>query len=394
MVRAELERLLLDTETDRVERTVSVSNIDKFAEAICSFANDMANSGKPGYLFVGATPDGLASRAVISDQLLENLAAIRSNGDIQPLPTMNVQKWNLGEGEMAVVEVFPSDLPPVRYRGRTHIRVGPRRAMATVAEERILTERRIDRAKTWDARGCLGATLDDLSKGLFELDYLPNALARETIEENHRPYDVQLASLRFYNVDQRCPTNAAVLAFGIDPLGLVPGAYIQYVRYAGASQADDVLEERRFGGDLLMVLRDLDRLAREVAEARPAPGEGLAERTIFDYPPRATHELFMNAVIHRNYEGSTSPVVINHYSDRIEIQNPGGLFGDLTPDQFPRGTSYRNPIVAEAAKVLGFVNRFGRGISIVEDSLDRNGSPPVGFELPPNFFLAIVRKPS
>jgi ATP-dependent DNA helicase RecG len=138
MNRAELKRLLADIESDRVERTISVADTEKFSEAICAFANDTPNSGKPGYLFVGAAPDGTASGAVISDQLLQNLSAIRSDGHIQPLPSMNVQKWPLGGREMAVVEVFPSDLPPVRYRGRTWIRVGPRRGIATEAEERTL----------------------------------------------------------------------------------------------------------------------------------------------------------------------------------------------------------------------------------------------------------------
>ena len=104
------------------------------------------------------------------------------------------------------------------------------------------------------------------------------------------------------------------------------------------------------------------------------------------------HELLMNAAIHRNYEQSTTPISVNHYTDRIEIQNPGGLYGDLTREQFPRGTSYRNPILAEAAKVLGFVNRFGRGISISQRALERNGSPAAEFVLESNYFLAIIRR--
>src|SRR4051812_48839804 len=111
MNRSELERLLVDLESDRVERTISLTDYDKFGEAICFFANDLANSSKPGYLFIAATPDGKASGAAITDDLLQSLAAIRSDGNIQPLPVMNVQKWQLGGGEMAVVEVFPSDLP-------------------------------------------------------------------------------------------------------------------------------------------------------------------------------------------------------------------------------------------------------------------------------------------
>jgi len=392
MHRAELERLLADIESDRVERTISTADTEKFSEAICAFANDMPNSGRPGYLFVGATPDGAASGAVIEDQLLQNLAAIRSNGHIQPLPRMNVQKWALGGGEMAVVEVFPSDLTPVRYRGRTCIRVGPRRAFATEAEERILTERRIDRAPTWDARVCPEATLSDLALDLFTLTYRPNAIAWETIEEDDRPLELQLASLRFLNLRDHRPTNAGVLAFGKDPRYFFPGAFVQYIQYAGDSPADDILQERRLGGDLLGILRDFKRLSREVAEGRPVPNSAKAEQTVFDYPPKATHELFMNAVVHRNYEGSMTPILVSHFADRIEIQNPGGLFGELTPEQFPRGTAYRNPILAEAAKVLGFVNRFGRGISIVQRELQTNGSPLAEFDLQPNHFLAIVRR--
>jgi ATP-dependent DNA helicase RecG len=167
---------------------------------------------------------------------------------------------------------------------------------------------------------------------------------------------------------------------------------VQYVRYDGVDQAARVLHDRRFASDLLSVLRGLDQLAEDLAGSRPASGEGLAEKVVHDYPPRALHELFMNAVIHRNYEGSTTPVYVNHFADRIEISNPGGLYGDLTPEQFPRGTAYRNPVLAEAARTLGFVNRYGRGIAIAQDEMARNGSPPIKFVLGGNYFLAVVQR--
>ena len=107
----------------------------------------------------------------------------------------------------------------------------------------------------------------------------------------------------------------------------------------------------------------------------------------------AVHEILMNAVIHRNYE-STTPVMINHYADRMEVLSPGGLYGDLTPDQFPRVTAYRNPVVAEAAKVLGFVNRFGRGIPTAQAELARNAAPPAEFELGLNHVLVTIRRPA
>lgn len=392
MDRDEVLTLMADLESDRVERTVPLSNTDKFAQAICAFSNDLPRHRQPGYLFLGVKDDGEPSRAEITDQLLQNLGAIRSDGNIQPLPVMTVQRLSTPKGDVAVVEVLPSDLPPARYKGQVWIRVGPRRAIASEQEERILAERRVALARTWDARPCHEAGLDDLALDLFLVGYRQYAVAPEVIEQNHRSIIEQLAALRFFDPRAERPTHAAVLLFGKDPLFFVPGAYIQYVRYAGSSQADEPIRDRRFSGDLLSVLRGLDQLAEDVAEARPVAGQGLAERMVYDYPPRALHELFVNALIHRNYEGSSTPVLINHFEDRIEILNPGGLFGDLTPEQFPRGTSYRNPVLAEAARTLGFVNRYGRGIAIAEAELQRNESTPLRFDLGANYFLVTLSR--
>jgi ATP-dependent DNA helicase RecG len=392
MNREDLLTLMMEIESDRVERTVSLADTDKFSKAVCAFSNDMPNHRRAGYLFVGVRDDGQISGAHITDQLLQNLAALRSDGNIQPLPVINVQRLTTSAGDVAVVEVLPSDLPPVRYKGQVWIRVGPRRAIASESEERILTERRVASARTWDARPAQDAGLEDLALDLFAVGYRPFAVAPETIEQNHRSLSEQLAALRFYDLVRGRPTHAAILLFAKDPLSFVPGAYLQYVRYEGLTLADEPSRDRRFSGDLLSVLRGLDQLAEDVSDARPVPAQGLSERLAYSYPPRALHEVFVNAVIHRNYESSTAPVLINHFQDRIEIQSPGGLYGDLTPEQFPRGTSYRNPVLAEAARTLGFVNRYGRGIAIVQAELQKNGSPAARFEPSTNYFLVTIWK--
>lgn len=48
----------------------------------------------------------------------------------------------------------------MRYRGRTFVRIEPRRDIATEAEERILMERRTAYMPTFDATPCIGATLN------------------------------------------------------------------------------------------------------------------------------------------------------------------------------------------------------------------------------------------
>lgn len=388
----EIEQLLGDIESFRVERTQSLNDTDKFCKAICAFANDLAGSGLAGYLFAGVDTRGEPTEDNIDERVLEALASHRSNGQIVPMPSMVVFKQEYEGKPIAVVEVQPSDMPPVRYKGRCWVRVGPSAHVATLAEEQRLSERRIDRARTWDLQACIDATCDDLAVDLFRLSYLPQAVSREALEENNRTLEEQLGSLRFFHRGIGSPTNGAVVVLGKDPESFFPGAYVQYVRYEGTEQSSEVRTERRINGDLLQVMRTLDRMAEDLENARPVRRDDLSESLAADYPKLALHELFVNAVVHRNYEGSTTPVAINQYADRIEISNPGSLYGDLTADQFPAGTSYRNPVLAEAAKVLGFANRFGRGIALAKNALAKNGSPDVEFVVGENHMLVVVRK--
>ena len=172
----ELRALIGDRESDRVERTVSKSKTDKFGEAICAFANDFPNHGRPGYLIIGVDDDGRVSDISVTDRMLRNLSALASNVNLEPLPVITVQPHTLPEGEVVVVEVAPSDLPPVRYKGRVWIRIGPLRRRASRQEERILVGKRTAAQQTFDARPCLGCKIDDLAMDLFRSTYLPMAV--------------------------------------------------------------------------------------------------------------------------------------------------------------------------------------------------------------------------
>ena len=128
---AELESLLGDLESDRVERKASIGDRNSIRQAICAFSNDMPDHRAPGVVFVGVNDDGSCARLAITDDLLRTLADMRSDGNILPFPVMTVQRKTILGFEVAVVEVQPSMNPPVRFNGRIWIRVGPRRATAS-----------------------------------------------------------------------------------------------------------------------------------------------------------------------------------------------------------------------------------------------------------------------
>ncbi len=388
----ELLKLLADLESDRVERTISTSNTDKFAQAVCAFANNFPAHRQPGYLLIGVEDNGQPSGLKVTDDLLQSLGALRSDGNIQPMPALTVSRFSLPAGDVAVVEVLPADLPPVRYKGRVYLRVGPRRATATEQEERILTERRISHALTFDALSCLDSTLEELSEDRFRLTYLRHAVSEEVIAENGRPLKQQLASLRFFDLRQDCPTHAGIIVLADRPMHYLPGAYVQFVRYAGPDLASEVLDEKRALGDLRTLLQTLDLIVDANLRQRPvAVDGGFVETMIHDYPRVALRELLLNAVIHRNYQ-STAPIRFYCFPDHLAISNPGGLYGDATAETFPRTTGYRNPIIAEATRVLGYTNRFGQGIARTTKALELNGNPPAEYQFDAHSFSVTLRR--
>lgn len=390
LTREQLRALLADLESDRIERTGSITNTDKFAQAVCAFANDYPNHRQPGYLIIGVNDDGMPSGLTVSDQHLQNLGALRSDGNILPTPALSVTRFELEGGQVAVVEVQPSNLPPVRYKGQVWLRVGPRKAIASEQEERILIERRIAHARSFDAMPMSDASTDDLSLTLFET-YRQEVIDPEIISTNHRPVTEQLASLRFFNNKIKVPTVVGLLMFGKNPRYFLPGAYIQFLRLSGTTLTERPDDQAEISGDLPTVLRELDMRLKTNIQTGLEQTSALRERTVDDYPLTAVRELLLNAIMHRDYQSNT-PVRIYWFSDRIEIQSPGGLYGEVTPETLAQTNSYRNPVIAECMKSLGYVNRFGYGIQRARASLEQAGHPPPDFEINDKVFLVTIRR--
>lgn len=379
MNKKEVRELIHSKETFRIERTVSTTDQDKFCRAICAFSNDLPRSGKPGYLLIGVEDDGALSGLRVTDELLKYFAGLRTDGNILPIPAMTVDHVSFKSGDVIVVKVLPSSEPPVRYKGRCHIRIGPRKDIATLEEERILSEKRLSSMRSFDMSPCGEASLDDLDLVAFTRSYLPRAIDEDVLDSEHRDIKDQLASLRLYDKQAECPTNAAILLFGKNTKYFFPGAYIQHVLFDGFDNAADILNQNDFSGNLFSMLPRLEAFVEtSVIQKRPSPVSMLQEKILVNYPQWAIRELLMNAVMHRDY-GTNTPTKFYQYKDRLEIVNPGGLYGNARPENFPDVNDYRNPVIAEALKVMGYVNKFNRGIARVQKELVENGNGEARF---------------
>ena len=295
---------------------------------------------------------------------------------------------------MAVVTVQPSDMPPVKYDGRIWIRTGARRAVANEQEERILNEKRRYKNLPFDLYPVPTATVEDFSRVLFEAEYLPQAFAEDVLAANNRTYVERLASCRMIvSVEAPTPTVTGLLTLGKSPQDFLPGAFLQFLRIDGAELADPVIDAEEIGGSL----GDLLRRSEEKLKAHNRTAVDITSQATHlmtaPYPQAALQQILYNAVLHRTYESTNAPVRVYWFNDRIEIHSPGGLYGNVTPENFgrPGVTDYRNPNIAAVLKTLGFVQSFGRGIAVARREMEKNGNPPPEFEPSPSAVVCILR---
>ena len=392
----ELRAVLAAGEGERVEfkaawtRPVSV----KARETVCAFANDLGGTGRPGLLFVGIRDDGTPSGISADDLLLLRLTEIRNDGNVVPPPTLYVERRELGGPPFAIVVVEPSDSPPVRYDGRIHVRVGPRRDTATAQDERILAERSRYRRLPDDALPVDSATVAAIDRRRFDRVYLPAAFAEDVLEANERTYEQRLTALRMITPTEPVrATVAGCLALVEDATWHLPGAYVQWLLIGGTSLSDPKLDAFEARGHVTRVIQDVD--SKLLGQHRTEVDYiGVArERRFSPYPMAALQELVRNAIMHRRYGGNNAPVHVYWYEDRVEVLSPGGPYGVVSVDNFgqPGLASYRNPTLAEAMKVLGLVQRFGSGIGVARDLCAANGNPPIEFDVTREYVRATVR---
>jgi ATP-dependent DNA helicase RecG len=101
-----------------------------------------------------------------------------------------------------------------------------------------------------------------------------------------------------------------------------------------------------------------------------------------DYPITALRESILNALVHRDYSVHTEgmPIQITMYEDRIEIRNPGGLYGRIKIDQLGKvQPDTRNPIIATELEVLKVTENRYSGIPTIRRAMHEYGLPQPEF---------------
>lgn len=395
-----ITRLIESGETYRCElkRDMSGGVKEKIRQTICAFANDISGAGESGILALGVNDDGSASGLDISDQLELAIQDIRGEGKIIPMPSFVTKKRLYRGHEILCIEVNPSVSPPVKFDGRIWIRPGNSNRQATLEDERRLNDLRRAKEQPDDTQVLERFSARDLNLSYFKEHYLPQAFAADILRANGRTVDEQLSSTKMIGIgygEEKTlhPTVLGMLCLGLSPVDAVPGAYVQFVRFAGDDETTQVVDQQAIHGNVADVIQ-LTEAKFQAHNQIPIDFTSQDKEVKFsEYPIVAFQQLFRNAVMHRSYIGAHAPIRVYWFRNRVAITNPGGPLG-MSFEEFGRSglTAYRNPNLAGVLKDLGFVQRFGAGLGLAKVSLIENGNPALELDPSANYVTVVMHK--
>jgi ATP-dependent DNA helicase RecG len=191
-------------------------------------------------------------------------------------------------------------------------------------------------------------------------------------------------------INKSKPTLAGVMMFSDYPQAFFPQLCITAVSIPGTemseigSVGERFIDNERIDGTFTQMLNDALIFVRKNIKSKTIIDENTGKRVDKpDYPIVAIRELIINALVHRDYSIHTdyTPITIKIFSDRFEIENPGGLYGRMTIDQLGKvSANTRNPFIANALEILGETENRYSGIPTIINAMKEYGLPEPKFE--------------
>ena len=189
-------------------------------------------------------------------------------------------------------------------------------------------------------------------------------------------------------------TNAAVILFGKDPQKY----YINAILRIGRFKTPTIITGDKFvTGNLIQQVEEAEEQIKSFINVRYSiTDKSFLRENIWDYPLEAIREMLYNAVVHRDYFQYGTQTQIKIFEESIWSYNPGELLEDLTPEKLKdtHSSIARNPLIAHAFYVAGFIEQYGSGIERMTAALIKQEQPEPIIETLGTGFVLIIKKAS
>jgi branched-chain amino acid transport system substrate-binding protein len=201
------------------------------------------------------------------------------------------------------------------------------------------------------------------------------------------------------------PSYGALLCFGQYPSRQIAGAYTRCIYWKDTRRLNGWIDDKELRGGLLQQFEQARNFLQKHLGPLNTPAQGEQSKQL-DIPLRVLEEALCNALIHREYvtEPHRLPrverVVVEIFSDRIDISSPGGLPPNVSlqslqnAQEKPPGSHPRNPQITRIFYLDGFVDYIGTGIARMQTWMEQAGLREPEFHFDPGtqtFMITLYR---
>lgn len=394
----ELRTIGTDQQTIEVKSGVGKS----VRETLSAFSN-----GAGGILIVGLAEDDKFAPVPNFDAAQSRDALVSRCEEMEPPIRANIEILDLGGAPVLVAEI--DEIEPrykpcyIREQGRyqsSYIRLGDADVKLSPYEiDRMLEEHHQPK---WDEEPVFDASIDDLDEhALNSFLEAQRSLRKRTFADGDT-----IARQRLRITKDGHPTLAAVMAMGEYPQEFFPRLTVTFALFPGTSKGDISTGERLLDSATLVgpIPELIDAAVAMVKRNMRTAGliDDVYRTELPDYPLVAVREAVVNALMHRDYSPDSrgSQVQVNMFVDRLEITNPGGLYGGVTVNNLGKAgvSSTRNQRLSTFLESTSFpgggivAENRGTGFAVIQSSLAEALMPPPEVKNEPASFTLIFRR--
>ena len=361
---------MVHKETEELELKKSISELK---EAIISIAA-ILNKHKKGRVLFGIKNDGTVVGQHVTGSTVREIS--KSIADhIEPKIFPKIKEIQI-EGKNCISVDFTGNETPYFAYGRAYARVGDENRQVSRAElERLLSG---SKSTNWDMEVCEDASLKDINSKKLRA-YLKKAGLNFT--------SVNSALKNLDLVKNGKPLNASILFFASNPQKFFPFTCLRCA-YFPTDNTATILDQQQYEGDLLFLIEKAEEyVLRNIHIGMKL--EGLRRIDVPEIDQEALREAIVNAFCHRDYSQHDS-IDIAVFKDRVEIRNPGKLYGNLTIEKIKKEmvSERRNKLIAELLHRIKYIEKWGRGIKLILSKEPKTSLKEVG----QHFIVTFKRK--
>ena len=343
------------------------ATVETIAKKVCACLNEAG-----GWIVVGVNADH-HSVSMDAPTFAKNVQKEITEG-ILPLPLVYVQQ-DVFENKVVVLITIPKgSLTPYTYRARYYVLQGEEPAVATNDYLARLLRDSSAMQSAWERINNLYANEEDLDERLMS-DVYDKGLSLGRLSKSSNGLRGLLSELHLLRTSEMA--NGTVALFARETKGLLPQCRLRIQLMSRGKIADQYDDLYFIEGNIFNVQKEAisyfkERLPRVAYFFKDRAGR----YNDFEYPIDVLDEAISNALIHRDYEDISDEVTVFIYTDRIEITNSGVLPDNLVSGKsrvLPHGSVLRNPLMAEIFYVAGEMEKTGRGMYLISNTMKEAG---------------------